>query len=57
MLRAIPVTAAHAPYCLDVDCAGGGGNGPAYVSGPVRVVGPDVYGLDRDKDGVGCERG
>ena len=45
------------PIASDVDCAGGGGNGPAYVSGPVRVVGPDVYGLDRDKDGVGCERG
>jgi hypothetical protein len=38
-----------------VDCAGGGGNGPAYVSGPVQVVGSDVYGLDSDGDGVGCE--
>jgi endonuclease YncB( thermonuclease family) len=38
----------------DVDCAGGGGNGPYYV-GRVTVVGPDVYGLDRDGDGIGCE--
>jgi len=38
----------------DVDCAGGSGNGPYYV-GRVRVVGPDVYGLDRDHDGIGCE--
>ena len=38
----------------DVDCAGGSGNGPYYV-GRVRVVGPDVYGLDRDGDGIGCE--
>ncbi len=39
----------------DVDCAGGSGNGPYYVKGPVYVVGPDVYDLDRDGDGVGCE--
>lgn len=43
------------PIASDVDCAGGSGNGPAYVRGPVRVVGPDVYRLDRDKDGWGCE--
>ncbi|MEM6323069.1 MAG: hypothetical protein AAF748_05270 [Pseudomonadota bacterium] len=41
----------------DVDCASGSGNGPYYVSGPIRVVGPDVYDLDRDNDGIGCERG
>ncbi|WP_224816952.1 excalibur calcium-binding domain-containing protein [Hasllibacter sp. MH4015] len=40
----------------DVDCAGGNGNGPRYVQGPVRVVGPDEYRLDRDGDGVACER-
>jgi len=45
------------PIASDVDCAGGRGNGPAYVRGPVRVIGSDVYGLDRDKDGIGCERG
>ena len=43
------------PVASDVDCAGGKGNGPAYVTGPVYVVGTDIYGLDRDKDGVGCE--
>ncbi len=43
------------PIASDVDCAGGGGNGPAYVQGPVRVVGTDIYGLDRDDDGIGCE--
>jgi len=44
------------PVASDVDCAGGSGNGPAYVRGPVYVVGPDVYGLDRDGDGVACEK-
>ena len=29
--------------------------GPAYVSGPVRVVGIDVYDMDADGDGVGCD--
>jgi hypothetical protein len=43
------------PIASDVDCAGGGGNGPAYVKGPVRVIGKDIYGLDRDGDGIGCE--
>lgn len=43
------------PIASDVDCAGGSGNGPAYVQGPVRVIGADVYGLDRDGDGIGCE--
>jgi resuscitation-promoting factor RpfB len=43
------------PIASDVDCSGGSGNGPAYVRGPVTVVGNDVYGLDRDKDGLGCE--
>ena len=39
----------------DVDCAGGSGNGPGYVSGKrFQVVGPDVYGLDNDGDGVAC---
>jgi micrococcal nuclease len=38
----------------DVDCAGGSGDGPYYVS-RVTVVGHDEYGLDRDDDGVACE--
>jgi hypothetical protein len=42
------------PVASDVDCAGGSGNGPAYT-GTVSVIGPDVYGLDSDGDGVGCE--
>ena len=42
------------PIASDVDCAGGSGNGPAYVRGPVRVVDRDIYGLDRDGDGIGC---
>jgi len=43
------------PIASDVDCAGGSGNGPAYVQGPVQVIGDDIYGLDRDGDGIGCE--
>ena len=43
------------PIASDVDCAGGSGNGPAYVQGPVTVVGSDIYDLDRDGDGVGCD--
>lgn len=64
----VPTTAAaqqcHPSYrgvCIpprggDVDCAGGSGNGPRYVRGPVQVVGPDPYRLDRDGDGIACER-
>lgn len=44
------------PIDVDVDCAGGRGDGPSYVTGPVRVIGPDVYGLDADHDGIGCEQ-
>jgi len=39
----------------DVDCAGGSGNGPRYVRGPVSVRGSDPYDLDGNGDGVGCE--
>jgi beta-lactam-binding protein with PASTA domain len=39
----------------DVDCAGGSGDGPRYVDGPVYVSGSDPYDLDADGDGVGCE--
>ena len=46
----IPVGAA------DYDCAGGLGNGPNYIRGPVRVAcHPDPHGLDREGDGWGCE--
>lgn len=43
------------PIASDVDCAGGSGDGPAYVQGPVRVIGTDIYGLDADGDGIGCD--
>jgi len=54
-------TGCHPSYsgCLnssasDYDCSGGSGNGP-YYTGKVRVIGPDVFGLDRDGNGWGCE--
>ncbi|MGI8516754.1 MAG: thermonuclease family protein [Acidimicrobiia bacterium] len=58
-----PVVSCHSSYlnvCLgvgigDYDCAGGSGNGPNYVQGPVSVVGYDEFDLDREGDGVGCE--
>lgn len=43
------------PIDSDVDCAGGSGNGPSYVDGVVKVIGTDVYDLDRDNDGFGCD--
>ncbi len=43
------------PIASDVDCAGGSGNGPAYVQGPVKVIGTDIYELDRDGNGTACE--
>lgn len=43
------------PNASDYDCIGGSGNGP-YYTGRVRVVGPDVFRLDSDGDGWGCER-
>lgn len=61
---AAPTGGCHASYsgaCVptgfsDVDCAGGGGNGPGYVgSKNFQVVGPDEFGLDADGDGIGCE--
>jgi endonuclease YncB( thermonuclease family) len=39
----------------DYDCAGGSGDGPNYVRGPVLVVGYDEFRLDGNGDGVGCE--
>jgi hypothetical protein len=38
----------------DVDCAGGGGDGPRYVQGPAKVTGSDPYDLDANGDGIGC---
>jgi hypothetical protein len=48
-------TGACVPVASDVDCEDGDGNGPAYVAGPVTVVGDDIYELDGNGDGVGCE--
>jgi hypothetical protein len=48
-------TGACVPIASDVDCAGGSGNGPEYVTGPLRVVGPDIYDLERDGDGIACD--
>jgi hypothetical protein len=45
------------PAVEDYDCAGGSGNGPGYVEGPIRVLPPDPFDLDREGDGVGCENG
>lgn len=42
------------PPASDYDCYGGSGNGPAYT-GRVKVKGYDIYGLDSDGDGIGCE--
>ena len=39
----------------DYDCIGGSGNGPLYT-GRVQVIGPDDYDLDRDGDGIGCDK-
>lgn len=44
------------PISSDVDCAWGSGNGPAYFDGVARVVGADIYDLDRDGDGLACEQ-
>ena len=48
-------TGACVPVASDVDCAGGSGDGPAYVEGPVTIVGSDVYGLNRDDDNIACD--
>ena len=48
-------TGACVPISSDVDCAGGSGNGPAYVQGPVQIIGSDIYDLDRDGDGIACD--
>lgn len=42
------------PPAYDYDCAGGSGDGPKYT-GLVRVTGYDIYDLDRDGDGYGCD--
>ncbi len=44
------------PIASDFDRAGGSGYGPEYVRGPVYVLAGDPYDLDRDGDGVACEK-
>jgi hypothetical protein len=53
---------AYPDVCLkdgigDYDCAGGTGDGPNYVTGPLKVRAPDPFDLDRNGDGIGCENG
>jgi resuscitation-promoting factor RpfB len=55
MMRGTPGYSPCVPIASDVDCAGGSGNGPAYVEGPIYVTGDDPYDLDRDGDGIACE--
>ncbi|MEU8162353.1 G5 domain-containing protein [Micromonospora parva] len=43
------------PIASDVDCLPGSGDGPGYVTGPIKVIGDDIYRLDNDKDGYGCD--
>jgi hypothetical protein len=59
-----PATGSTLPYYANVfnlpgdyDCAGGIGDGPNYVQGPVRLAGADVYRLDANGNGIGCEQG
>jgi hypothetical protein len=44
------------PFVGDYDCAYGPGDGPNFVFSRVTVVGPDVYTLDKDHDGFGCDQ-
>lgn len=42
------------PPASDYDCSSGTGDGPKYT-GYVTVTGSDIYDLDSDGDGSGCE--
>lgn len=57
----LPSQRCHPSYrgaCLDkrgdYDCREGSGDGPNFT-GEVQVVGPDVYDLDRNDNGIGCD--
>jgi len=41
-------------FAIDYDCEGGIGDGPQFT-GRVRVKGYDIFRLDRDRDGWGCD--
>jgi len=43
------------PPASDYDCGGGSGNGPKYVYVVEHITGSDIYDLDADGDGLGCE--
>jgi hypothetical protein len=43
------------PGSGDDDCGGGTGDGPNFVWATVQVVGYDVYDLDGDSNGYGCQ--
>jgi hypothetical protein len=53
--------AACVPVASDVDCADtdtdvdADDDGPSYFAEPVGVVGNDVYNLDADHNGIGCD--
>jgi hypothetical protein len=42
------------PDGKDADCSADA-NGPVYVNEPVCVIGRDVFELDADDDGIGCD--
>lgn len=42
------------PIVEDIDCKGRGEDGPVFVTGPLKVIGEDVYALDDDGDGWAC---
>jgi hypothetical protein len=44
------------PAVANVRCARDGVDGPVLVSGRYRIVGPDVFSLDPDGDGIACDR-
>jgi hypothetical protein len=52
---AAEISGARIKYVQRHRNSGGSGNGPEYVQGPVRVVCRDIYDLDRDGDGIGCD--
>jgi hypothetical protein len=43
------------PIDDDVDCLPGDGDGPWFIDKTVVVMGEDVFALDDDDDGLGCE--
>jgi hypothetical protein len=43
------------PSAADYDCLSEFGDGPKFTPGPFSVVGPDIFALDPDRNGIGCE--